>query len=186
MKITVVGTGYVGLVTGTCLADMGNEVACQDVDAAKIDRLNNGVMPIFEPGLAELVSRNHRDGRLQFTTNLALALRGTEVCFIAVGTPPDEDGAADRRQVFGVAQAIAQELDRPLIVVVKSTVPVGTCDQVQDLLNRALAERGATLAVDVVSNPEFLKEGKAIEDFMRPDRIVVGVKSDAAAEVMRR
>ena len=186
MRITVIGTGYVGLVTGTCLADMGNEVTCQDIDAAKIDKLSRGETPIYEPGLAELVVRNHKAGRLRFTTRLEDALAHAEICFIAVGTPPDEDGSADRRHVFSVAKAIADYQERSLTVVVKSTVPVGTCDQVKDVMRQRLAERGAPFEIEVVSNPEFLKEGKAIEDFMRPDRIVVGVASAAAGEEMKR
>ncbi|MBI5510215.1 MAG: UDP-glucose/GDP-mannose dehydrogenase family protein [Deltaproteobacteria bacterium] len=186
MRVTVVGTGYVGLVTGTCLADMGNDVYCQDVAEEKIDKLEKGEMPIFEPGLAELVTRNHQDGRLRFTTDLAAALANAEVCFIAVGTPPDEDGSADRRHVFGVAKAIALRMQQPLVVVVKSTVPVGTCDQVRAVMMEELERRQAGHAVEVVSNPEFLKEGKAIEDFLRPDRIVVGVASATAADCMRR
>ncbi len=185
MRIAIVGTGYVGLVTGTGLADMGNEVVCQDLAAEKIATLNRGEMPIFEPGLAELVARNTRDGRLRFTTDLDAALKHAELCFIAVGTPPDEDGSADRRHVFAVAERLADLMAAPLTVVVKSTVPVGTCDRVQALISERLAARGVTLPFDVVSNPEFLKEGKAIEDFLRPDRIVVGVASERAEQVMR-
>jgi len=185
MRIAIVGTGYVGLVTGTGLADMGNEVVCQDLAAEKIATLNRGEMPISEPGLAELVARNTRDGRLRFTTDLDAALKHAELCFIAVGTPPDEDGSADRRHVFAVAERLADLMAAPLTVVVKSTVPVGTCDRVQALISERLAARGVTLPFDVVSNPEFLKEGKAIEDFLRPDRIVVGVASERAEQVMR-
>jgi UDPglucose 6-dehydrogenase len=186
MRITVVGTGYVGLVTGTCLADMGNDVTCQDVASDKIAKLRRGEMPIYEPGLAEIVVKNHKEGRLQFETDLAQAIDGAEVCFIAVGTPPDEDGSADRRHVFGVAEAIAEKMTGPLVVAVKSTVPVGTCDQVRALLRERLAASGKSFDIEVVSNPEFLKEGKAIEDFLRPDRIVVGVASEKAGEVMKR
>lgn len=185
MRITVVGTGYVGLVTGTCFADMGNEVTCQDVDTDKITRLNRGEVPIYEPGLEEMVRRNQADDRLSFTTDLAEALVGAEICFVAVGTPPDEEGAADKRFVNDAIRTIGRHMQGPLVIVIKSTVPVGTADQMLDVVRGILQERGEGFEVDVVSNPEFLKEGKAIEDFMRPDRIVVGSHSPWAAEVMR-
>ncbi len=185
MRVTVVGTGYVGLVTGTCLSDMGNDVVCHDVDADKLARLDRGDMPIYEPGLEELVKRNTRDGRLRFTTDMASSLHKTEVCFIAVGTPADEDGSADRRHVMAASRAIGDHMEAPLVVAVKSTVPVGTCDMVRDAVSDKLSARGVDFEMSVVSNPEFLKEGKAIEDFMRPDRIVIGVDSESAAETMR-
>lgn len=186
MRISVVGTGYVGLVTGTCLADMGNTVTCHDIDEDKITRLQRGQIPIYEPGLTELVQSNLAGGRLHFTTDLSRALHESEVCFIAVGTPPAEDGSADLRHVLAVAGAIAKAMQGPLVVAVKSTVPVGTCDKVRELIALTLSERGVAHDFDVVSNPEFLKEGMAVEDFMRPDRIVLGAGSERGAEVMRR
>ncbi|HSI04061.1 MAG TPA: UDP-glucose/GDP-mannose dehydrogenase family protein [Myxococcota bacterium] len=186
MRVTVIGTGYVGLVTGTCLADMGNDVACQDIDAAKIEKLERGEIPIYEPGLAELVTQNLRGKRLAFTTDLATALAGTEIVFIAVGTPPAEDGSADLKHVLGCARDVARVLRGAAVVVVKSTVPIGTCDLVRDAMNEILRERNAGFTCEVVSNPEFLKEGSAIEDFMRPDRIVVGVAGEEGAAVMRK
>ena len=184
MKIAVVGTGYVGLVTGTCFAEMGNDVCCVDVDAAKVDALRRGQIPIYEPGLTELVERNTREGRLTFTTELARALDGVRVCFIAVGTPPGEDGSADLTHVLAVARGIGDAMDDYLIVVDKSTVPVGTADKVRAAIRERLAARGAALEFDVVSNPEFLAEGAAIADFMRPDRILVGTDSAEAAATM--
>ncbi len=175
MRITVVGTGYVGLVTGTCLADIGHEVACMDVDPSKIEVLKKGELPIYEPGLEEMVKRNLHDARLRFTTDLADALKGSEVCFIAVGTPMDQDGSADRRYVTEAVQTIAKLMQGPLTIVIKSTVPVGTCHRAKEVVAEILRERGVKHDFDVVSNPEFLKEGKAVPDFMRPDRIVVGV-----------
>ncbi|MEZ0314450.1 MAG: UDP-glucose/GDP-mannose dehydrogenase family protein [Myxococcota bacterium] len=186
MRVTVIGTGYVGLVTGTCLADMGNDVACQDIDAAKIEKLERGEIPIYEPGLAELVTQNLRGKRLAFTTDLATALAGAEIVFIAVGTPPAEDGSADLKHVLGCARDVARVLRGAAVVVVKSTVPIGTCDLVRDAMNEILRERNAGFTCEVVSNPEFLKEGSAIEDFMRPDRIVVGVAGEEGAAVMRK
>jgi UDPglucose 6-dehydrogenase len=185
MKITVVGTGYVGLVTGTCLADMGNVVTCNDIDPEKIAFLQSGGIPIYEPGLKELVHRNARDGRLTFTTDLSESVPTSEVCFIAVGTPSDEDGSADRRYVVAAARAIAQAMQGPLVVAVKSTVPVGTCDMVCAEMQEVLDARGVDYVVDVVSNPEFLKEGKAVQDFSHPDRIVIGVESELAGKVMQ-
>ena len=182
MKVGVIGTGYVGLVTGTCLSNMGNDVVCHDIYAPKIEMLNRGEMPIYEPGLEELVRRNYSDGRLKFSTDMQAVVPGADICYIAVGTPPNEDGSADRRYVLAAAEAIGRAMDGPLIVIVKSTVPVGTCDMVHRRLEKTLRERGADLRFEVVSNPEFLKEGKAIDDFMRPDRIVVGVKSQWARE----
>lgn len=186
MRVTVIGSGYVGLVTGTCLADMGNAVVCQDIDPAKIAMLEGGGVPIYEPGLAELVKQNTAGGRLSFTTDLGKAIQDAEVVFIAVGTPPAEDGSADLKHVLNCARDIAKVLTRAMVVVVKSTVPIGTCDKVRDTINADLKARGAAFQVEVVSNPEFLKEGNAIEDFMRPDRIVVGVASEMGAQVMRK
>ena len=186
MKVTVIGTGYVGLVTGTCLAEMGNAVTCVDIDPRKIDMLNNGELPIYEPGLDELVHRNAKSGRLTFTLDLSDGVPTSDVVFIAVGTPPDEDGSADRRYVLEAAASIARLVTHDIIVAVKSTVPVGTCDRVQDVINDILTEQESPHTVTVVSNPEFLKEGKAVDDFMRPDRIVVGANHEHAAKTMDR
>ncbi len=184
MKVTIIGTGYVGLVTGTCLAEMGNTVTCVDIDENKIACLNRGEMPIYEPGLEELVTRNAESGRLTFTTSLEEALPDSQVCFIAVGTPPDEDGSADRRYVLGAAKQIAELATQELVVAVKSTVPVGTCDRVKDVLDNGLKARGVDFNIHVVSNPEFLKEGMAVQDFMRPDRIVLGFSHENASQIM--
>jgi UDPglucose 6-dehydrogenase len=186
MRVGVIGTGYVGLVTGTCLAETGHDVVCMDVAQAKIEALLRGEMPIYEPGLEEMVRRNVRDERLQFTTDIGTTVAGAEVVFIAVGTPPDEDGSADRRYVLAAAEAIGRVATETLVVAVKSTVPVGTCDMVRDRIAEVLEQRGVDLAFAVVSNPEFLKEGKAIEDFMRPDRIVIGAPDEGSAAVMDR
>ena len=186
MKITVVGTGYVGLVTGACLADVGIQVTCVDIDQKKIDGLENGVMPIYEPGLKDIVIRNHAKGRLHFSTNLGEAIKGSGAAFIAVGTPPGEDGSADLKYVLGVAQEIGQTMDDYLVVITKSTVPVGTAEKVRGAVASALDKRSASFSFDVASNPEFLKEGAAIEDFMKPDRIVVGIDSERAREMMAR
>ena len=185
MKLTIFGTGYVGLVTGTCLAEMGNHVLCMDVDAAKIARLERGEIPIFEPGLEPLVQRNHASGRLAFTTDAAAAVAHGDVIFIAVGTPPDEDGSADLKYVLAVARSIGEHLDRYAVVVDKSTVPVGTADRVRAEIGAALKKRGAEIAFDVVSNPEFLKEGNAVDDCMKPDRIIVGASSPRAVSVVK-
>jgi UDPglucose 6-dehydrogenase len=185
MRITVVGTGYVGLVTGTCLAEVGNDVVCHDIDQRKIDRLVGGEVPIYEPGLVELVKRNLADGRLRFTTKIDEAVAGAEVCFIAVGTPADHDGSADRRYVIEAVESVARAMSGPLVIAVKSTVPVGTCDRLRDVVADILRQRQKIFVFDVVSNPEFLKEGKAVEDFMRPDRIVVGAATDHGAQTMR-
>jgi UDPglucose 6-dehydrogenase len=179
MKIAVLGSGYVGLVTGTCLAESGNQVVCADVDPRKIDTLRSGGVPIYEPGLAELVRRNVSQRRLSFTTSIEQAMEGTEVVFIAVGTPPGETGEADLSHVLEAARSIAGTLTKYTVVVNKSTVPVGSADKVAEVIRRATG-----VPFDVVSNPEFLKEGAAIEDFMRPDRIVVGVSSDRARGLM--
>ncbi|HET8898992.1 MAG TPA: UDP-glucose/GDP-mannose dehydrogenase family protein [Rhodanobacteraceae bacterium] len=185
MKVTIFGTGYVGLVTGTCLAEMGNQVMCVDVDQAKVEALCNGRIPIYEPGLEPMVLRNHQDERLHFTTDAASGIRHGAVIFIAVGTPPDEDGSADMRYVLEVARTIGAELDRYAVVVNKSTVPVGTADRVRATIAAELAKRGVEVPFDVVSNPEFLKEGDAVSDCMRPDRIVIGTRSERALETLK-
>lgn len=186
MRIAIFGTGYVGLVTGTCLAEVGHHVVCVDVDRAKVDALNQGVVPIYEPGLSTLVRTNHAAQRLAFTTDAGAAIAHGEVAFIAVGTPPDEDGSADLQYVLAVARTIGEQMCTPMVVVNKSTVPVGTADRVRQTIADALAERGVALEFDVVSNPEFLKEGDAVSDFLRPDRIVIGVANEASAATMRR
>jgi UDPglucose 6-dehydrogenase len=184
MKLAVVGTGYVGLVTGACFAEMGNHVVCVDVDTEKLARLHRGEIPIYEPGLEQIVQRNFKRGSLEFTDDLAMALDGAQVAMIAVGTPPGEDGSADLRYVLEVARGIGQHMTDYVVIADKSTVPVGTAEKVTAEVNRALENRGATVPFDVVSNPEFLKEGAAVEDFMRPDRVVVGTDSDRAREVL--
>jgi UDPglucose 6-dehydrogenase len=186
MKVAVVGTGYVGLVTGTCFAEVGINVVCIDIDVNKIENLKKGILPIYEPGLEEMVERNFKKGRLQFSNNLAESIVGCEAAFIAVGTPPDEDGSADLKYVLGVANDIGTHMQDYVVVVTKSTVPVGTANKVKAALTAALAKRGSNLTFDVASNPEFLKEGAAIDDFMKPDRIVIGVESTKAEEVMTR
>jgi UDPglucose 6-dehydrogenase len=174
MRVTLFGTGYVGLVTGACLAEVGNDVICIDIDQAKIEGLDRGVIPIYEPGLEELVNANHAAGRLRFSTDAAAGIAHGDVLFIAVGTPPDEDGSADLSHVLEVARTIGKHLDRPAVVVDKSTVPVGTADRVRETIAAQLAARVVEVPFDVVSNPEFLKEGEAVKDCMRPDRIVIG------------
>ena len=186
MDVTIFGTGYVGLVSGTCLAEVGHDVTCVDVDQAKIDGLNRGVVPIYEPGLEPMVKANHAEGRLKFTTDAAAAVAGAEVIFIAVGTPPDEDGSADLQYVLAVARTVGRHLQGPAIVVDKSTVPVGTADKVRATIAAELSARGVDIAFDVVSNPEFLKEGAAVEDCMRPDRIVLGSNNPASIERLRK
>lgn len=186
MRVSIFGTGYVGLVTGACLAEVGHDVACVDIDAAKVEGLSQGIVPIYEPGLAPMVKANHAAGRLRFTTDAADGIAHGDVLVIAVGTPPDEDGSADLTHVLAVARSIGQHLARPAVVVDKSTVPVGTADRVRAEIARVLQARGADIAFDVVSNPEFLKEGAAVEDCMRPDRIVVGADSPAAVASLRR
>jgi len=186
MKVTIFGTGYVGLVTGACLAEMGNHVVCVDIDAGKVERLKQGDIPIYEPGLAPIVKRNHADGQLDFTTDAVAGIAHGEVIFIAVGTPPDEDGSADLRYVLGVARTIGAHLERHAVVVNKSTVPVGTADRVREAIAAELAARGAAVEFDVVSNPEFLKEGDAVEDCLRPDRIVIGSSSARAVAALRK
>ena len=186
MNITVIGTGYVGLVTGACFSEMGNHVICVDVDQKKIDALNQGAIPIYEPGLEPIVKRNMETGQLTFTTNLSDAMDVSTIYMIAVGTPPNEDGSADLKHVLAVAEEIGTHLDKYAIVINKSTVPVGTAEKVKAVIKDALGKRGADVPFDVVSNPEFLKEGDAVSDFMRPDRIVVGTASEKALDVMRR
>lgn len=186
MNVTIFGTGYVGLVTGACFAESGNHVCCVDVDEVKIEGLRNGVVPIFEPGLTDLVQENFEAGRLSFTTDPKEAIDHGRFIFIAVGTPPNEDGSSDLKYVDEVAETIGKHLTHPSVIVNKSTVPVGTADRVREIVTRKLAERGATVPFDVVSNPEFLKEGAAIEDFQRPDRIVVGAESPESIEAMRQ
>jgi UDPglucose 6-dehydrogenase len=185
MKVSIIGTGYVGLVTGACLADVGNHVLCLDVDERKIAMLRRGELPIYEPGLREVVLANAAAGRLAFTTDPAEAARHGRVQMIAVGTPPGEDGSADLQYVLAAARGIASNMDGPRVIVDKSTVPVGTADKVRAEVAKTLAARGATIPFSVVSNPEFLKEGAAVEDFMRPDRIVIGADDPAAVEAMR-
>ena len=185
MKVTIFGTGYVGLVTGTCLAEMGNHVVCVDVDAAKVAGLREGRVPIYEPGLEPMVLGNHRAGRLEFTTDATAAIQHGEVIFIAVGTPPDEDGSADMRYVLEVARTLGATLQKPAVVVNKSTVPVGTADRVRETIEAGLRKRGVAIAFDVVSNPEFLKEGDAVNDCMRPDRIVIGSSSPHALDTLK-
>ncbi len=186
MRVSIFGTGYVGLVTGACLAEVGHDVVCVDVDAAKIEGLRNGQVPIYEPGLEPMVRASHAAGRLHFTTDAAAAIAHGEIVFIAVGTPPDEDGSADLQYVLAVARTIGRHIDRPLVVVDKSTVPVGTADRVRGAIAAELEARGVEVAFDVVSNPEFLKEGDAVADCMRPDRIVIGADNPAAVARMRR
>ena len=186
MNIAIVGTGYVGLVSGTCFAEMGAHVTCVDVDAQKIQKLKDGIMPIYEPGLEELVKRNVEYGRLQFTTDLTEVLDDVEVVFSAVGTPPDEDGSADLKYVLAVARQFGQNIHKYTILVTKSTVPVGTAQKVKSAIQDELKKRGVDVPYDVASNPEFLKEGAAIKDFMSPDRVVVGTESEKAKEVMTR
>jgi UDPglucose 6-dehydrogenase len=186
MKVTIFGTGYVGLVTGACLAEMGNHVVCVDIDENKVGRLRRGEIPIFEPGLEPIVRRNHANGQLEFTTDAATAIAHAQIIFIAVGTPPDEDGSADLQYVLSVARTIGRHLDRYAVIVNKSTVPVGTADRVRAAVATELAARGAEIEFDVASNPEFLKEGDAVEDCLRPDRIVIGSSSARAIALLRK
>jgi len=185
MKIVIVGSGYVGLVTGTCFAETGHTVYCVDVDKSKIDKLNNGVVPIYEPGLESLIERNVEKERLFFTTDLKAAMENCEVIFSAVGTPPDEDGSADLKYVLQVAREVGQHMQNYLVMVTKSTVPIGTSRKVKAAIQEELDKRGVMYEFDVASNPEFLKEGDAIDDFMKPDRIVVGVESERAEKTIR-
>jgi len=186
MNISIVGTGYVGLVTGACLAETGAVVNCIDVNQTKIDNLNNGIMPIYEPGLEDIVKRNVQKERLFFTTKLSEVVNDSDAIFIAVGTPPDEDGSADLKYVVGVAREIGQSLENYTVVITKSTVPVGTAKKVKAAIQEELDKRGVSVEFDVSSNPEFLKEGNAVDDFLKPDRIVVGVESERAEKVLKR
>jgi UDPglucose 6-dehydrogenase len=186
MKIAVIGTGYVGLVTGTCFAEVGVDVTCVDVNESKIAGLRNGVMPIYEPGLEEMVKRNMQKQRLHFSSSIEPAMKDAEVAFIAVGTPPDEDGSADLKYVLAAASDIGRCMQAPMVVVTKSTVPVTTAEKVRQSVQEALDQRGVSIRFHVASNPEFLKEGAAIEDFMKPDRIVIGTDSTEAEDIMRR
>ncbi len=186
MKIAIVGSGYVGLVTGACFAEVGIDVICVDIDKAKIEKLKNGISPIFEPGLDDLLKNNIKRERLAFTTDLSSCVNDADVIFSAVGTPPDEDGSADLKYVLDVARTVGKHMNRHLIIVTKSTVPVGTAKKVRKAIQEELDKRGEKLTFDVVSNPEFLKEGAAIDDFMRPDRIVVGVESEHAKDIMTK
>ncbi len=186
MKIVVVGTGYVGLVTGSCLAEVGTEVICVDVNEEKINNLQKGILPIYEPGLDEIVERNFKKGRLRFSTSLEESIIGAQVVFIAVGTPPDEDGSADLKYVIQVAESVGKYMNGYLIVVTKSTVPVGTALKVKKAIKKSLQERRANIDYDVASNPEFLKEGAAVDDFLKPDRIVIGVENEKAEALLRQ
>ena len=184
MNISMIGTGYVGLVSGTCFAEMGNTVYCIDIDQKKIDNLHKGILPIYEPGLEEMVGRNYKENRLLFTTNYKEAIPNSQICFIAVGTPPGEDGSADVRYVLQAARNIAEHMEAYTVIVDKSTVPVGTSEKVTAAIQEVLDKRGVKIDFDVVSNPEFLKEGVAIEDFIRPDRVVIGAESEKAKKTM--
>ena len=185
MNVTVIGSGYVGLVSGTCFAEMGNRVTCVDIDSFKIEKLNKGIIPIFEPGLETLISKNVKNNNLLFTTDLSEALQNSEIAFIAVGTPMGDDGSADLQYVLAVAKSIGKSMQKRLIVVDKSTVPIGTADKVKATIQKELDIRKSDLQFDVVSNPEFLKEGAAIDDFMKPDRVVVGADSEFAFKKMK-
>lgn len=186
MNIAIVGTGYVGLVTGTCFAEMGVNVTCVDIDERKIQKLKEGIMPIYEPGLEDLVTRNVKAERLHFTTDLTTCLNDVEIVFSAVGTPPDEDGSADLRYVLDVARTVGRNIQKHVVLVTKSTVPVGTAKKVRATIQEELDKRGVNIEFDVASNPEFLKEGAAIKDFMNPDRVVVGVESERARKLMEK
>lgn len=186
MKIAVVGTGYVGLVSGTCFAETGIDVVCVDIDSHKIELLNNGHIPIYEPGLEDIYKKNVEKGRLTFTTNLEESIKDADAVFIAVGTPPDEDGSADLKYVLGVAREIGKNMDHYMVIVTKSTVPVGTSVEVKEAVSDELKKRGENIEFDVASNPEFLKEGSAVDDFLKPDRIVIGTESEKAQKVMSR
>ena len=186
MKIVIVGTGYVGLVTGACFSEVGIDVTCVDIDENKIEKLKKGIIPIYEPGLEKMVQRNMEKGRLHFSTSLSESLEGAQVVFGAVGTPPDEDGSADLKYVLDVAREIGTHMNDYVLIVTKSTVPVGTAEKVRAVIKDTLDKRGANIEFDVASNPEFLKEGAAVEDFLKPDRIVVGVDSDRARKLMER
>ena len=186
MRIAIVGSGYVGLVSGACFSEMGMDITCVDVNQEKIDKLNKGIITIYEPGLEDMVFKNVKAGRLHFTTDLIEVLDQVEVVFSAVGTPPDEDGSADLKYVLEVARTVGRHMNKYLVVVTKSTVPVGTAQKVKAAIDEELKNRGVKIDFDVASNPEFLKEGAAINDFMSPDRVVVGVASERAKEIMSR
>src|SRR5690554_4731125 len=186
MKIAIVGTGYVGLVTGACFSEVGIEVTCIDINEEKIQNLRNGIIPIYENGLEDIVKRNVEAGRLSFETDLTKVLDEVEIVFTAVGTPPDEDGSADLRYVLDVARTIGQNLKKYILVVTKSTVPVGTAEKVRATIQDELNKRNSDINFDVASNPEFLKEGNAVEDFLKPDRVVVGLDSDKAKSLMEK
>lgn len=186
MKITIVGTGYVGLVTGACFSEVGIDVICVDIDKKKIENLNKGIIPIYEPGLEDMVERNVQKGRLKFSTKLSESLDGVSLVFGAVGTPPDEDGSADLKYVLQVAKEVAENMTDYVLMVTKSTVPVGTAEKVRSVMKETLKKKGSSLEFDVASNPEFLKEGAAVDDFLKPDRIVVGVDSEKAKKVVER
>lgn len=186
MNIAIVGTGYVGLVTGACFAEMGVNVVCIDIDKEKIEMLEKGIMPIYEPGIKELVNKNVREGRLSFSQSLESVIKSVTIVFTAVGTPPDEDGSADLRYVIDVARTVGKNMTDYILLVTKSTVPVGTAPKIKDAIKEELDKRGVSIEFDVASNPEFLKEGAAIKDFMSPDRVVVGVESERAAQLMER
>jgi UDPglucose 6-dehydrogenase len=186
MKIVIVGSGYVGLVTGACFSEVGIDVVCVDIDKRKIENLKKGIIPIYEPGLEEMISRNMKKGRLSFTTDIKSAVNGAEVLFISVGTPPDEDGSADLKYVLNVARDCGKHMNDYMLVVTKSTVPVGTAVKVKNAITEELRERNVNIEFDVASNPEFLKEGAAIDDFLKPDRIVVGLDSERAEDLMKR
>ena len=186
MKLTIIGTGYVGLVTGACFAEMGSIVTCVDIDQTKIENLKKGILPIYEPGLENLVIQNYKEGTLKFSTSLAQAAEDSNIFFIAVGTPPGEDGSADLQYVLQVAKEIGQNIKDYSVIIDKSTVPVGTADKVKSTIQKELSDRGVNIEFDVVSNPEFLKEGAAVNDFLKPDRIIVGVDSQRAAQQMKR
>jgi len=185
MKVTIVGSGYVGLVTGACFSEVGIDVVCVDIDQNKIDNLKKGIIPIYEPGLDDMISRNMNKGRLKFTTNIAEAVKESEVVFISVGTPPDEDGSADLKYVIAVARDCGKHMTDYTLVVTKSTVPVGTSIKVKSAIQEELDKRNITINFDVASNPEFLKEGAAINDFLKPDRIVIGLESSRAEDLMK-
>ncbi len=185
MNISVIGTGYVGLVTGTCFAEMGNSVVCVDIDEKKVNDLKSGIVPIYEPGLEKMVLENHQRGTLDFTTDIKIALDKSDICFIAVGTPMGEDGSADLKYVLEVAKNIGENMSHHMYVIDKSTVPVGTADKVKETIQKVLNQRESDLTFDVISNPEFLKEGAAIADFMKPDRVVIGADNEKAFEIMR-
>lgn len=186
MNIAIIGTGYVGLVSGTCFAEMGVHVTCVDVNKEKINSLQNGQIPIYEPGLDEMVLRNNKEGRLHFTTDITTCLNDVDIVFSAVGTPPDEDGSADLKYVLEVARTVGRNMNKYLVLVTKSTVPVGTAKKIKQAIQDELDKRGVSIPFDVASNPEFLKEGAAIKDFMSPDRVVIGVESEKAKEMMTR